>query len=64
MTAVKVAKLQKVKAEVGEGIVVRHTEAAAEFETIKKKITESDEKIDTKGKNDKMSDDLDKLLEF
>ncbi len=64
LTAVKVAKLQKVKAEVGEGIVVRHTEAAAEFEAIKEKITESDEKIDTKGKNDKMSDDLDKLLEF
>ena len=64
LTAVKVAKLQMVKAEVGEGIVVRHTEAAAEFEAIKEKITESDEKIDTKGKNDKMSDDLDKLLEF
>lgn len=64
LTAVKVVKLQKTKAEAGEGIVLRHAAAAAEVETIKEAISESGERIDVKEKNDEISDDLDKLLQF
>lgn len=64
LTTVKVIKLQKAKAEAGEGIIARHIEAADEFQKAKDEIMESDEGMDTKEKNKRISGDLDKLLQL
>lgn len=57
-------KLKSMKDQAGTDIVERHMKSISEFQYIKEKIARTDEMIDIREKNIKISNDLDKLLQL